>query len=169
MLCFYLKSETGFFFSSHFSYFCPQLPYKFTKKINKTLPTLLCDLLHSVPIACLGSFLAFTIGHMIWGFPCGTAGKESSCNAGDLDLIPGLGRFPGEGQGYPLQHSGLKNSMDCIVHGVTKSQTWLSDFHCHFHWTHAVCLSLERLMSTDGDILYVSRRQSHNTSKVKCG
>ena len=63
------------------------------------------------------------IGHMIWGFPCGTAGKESSCNAGDLDSNPGLGRFPGEGQGYPLQYSGLKNSMDCIVHGVTKSQT----------------------------------------------
>ena len=56
------------------------------------------------------------------GFPCGSAGKESTCNAGDLGLIPGLGRFPGEGKGYPLQYSGLENSMDCIVHGVTKSQ-----------------------------------------------
>ena len=41
----------------------------------------------------------------------------------DLGLIPGLGRYPGEGKGYPLQYSGLENSMDCIVHGVAKSQT----------------------------------------------
>jgi len=41
------------------------------------------------------------------GFPCGSAGKESACNEGDLSLIPGLGRSPGEGKGYPLQYSGL--------------------------------------------------------------
>ena len=63
----------------------------------------------------------------IYGLP--SAGEESACNAGELDLIPGLGRFPGEGKGYPLQYSGLENSMDCIFHGVTKSQTRLSDFH----------------------------------------
>ena len=63
------------------------------------------------------------------GFPCGSAGKESACNAGDLGLIPRLGRSPGEGKGYPLQYSGLENSMDCIVHGVTRSRTRLSDFH----------------------------------------
>ena len=57
------------------------------------------------------------------GFPCVSAGKESACNAGDLGLIPRLGRSPGEGKGYPLQHSGLENSMDCIVHGMTESQT----------------------------------------------
>ena len=57
------------------------------------------------------------------GFPCGSAGKESACNARNLGSIPGLGRFPGEGKGYPLQCSGLENSMDFIVHGVTKSQT----------------------------------------------
>ena len=62
-------------------------------------------------------------------FPCGSAGKESACNAGDLGSIPGLGRSPGEGKGYPFQYSGLENSMDCIVHGVT----WLSDFHFFFH------------------------------------
>ena len=50
---------------------------------------------------------------------------------GDLGSIPELGRFPGEGNSYPLQYSGLKNSMDCVVHGVTKSQTQLSDFHFH--------------------------------------
>ena len=66
------------------------------------------------------------------GFPGGSAGKESACNVGDLGSIPGLGRSPGEGKGYPLQYSGLENSMDCIVQGVTKSRTRLSDFHFHF-------------------------------------
>ena len=47
--------------------------------------------------------------------------KESACNAGDMDLIPGLRRSPGEGKGYPLQYSGLENSMNFIVHGVTMS------------------------------------------------
>ena len=54
------------------------------------------------------------------GFPCGSVGKESACNVGDLGSIPGLGRSPGEGKGYPLQYSGLENSMDCIVHGVER-------------------------------------------------
>ena len=62
------------------------------------------------------------------GFLCGSAGKESTCNEGDLGSIPGLGRSPGEGKGYPLQYSGLEKSMDCIAHGVTKSQTQLSNF-----------------------------------------
>ena len=53
------------------------------------------------------------------GFPAGSVGKESACNVGDLGLIPGLGRSHGEGKGYPLQCSGLENSMDSIVHGVT--------------------------------------------------
>ena len=61
---------------------------------------------------------------------CGSVGKESACNAGHLGSIPGLERSPGEGKGYPLQYSGLENSMDCIVHGVSKSWTWLSNFHC---------------------------------------
>ena len=68
-------------------------------------------------------------GKRDWGFPCGSAGKESACNAGDLGSIPGLGRSPGEGKGYPLQYSGLKNSMDCIFHGIAKSRTQLSNFH----------------------------------------
>ena len=50
------------------------------------------------------------------GFPCGSAGKESACNVGDLGSVPGLGRSPGEGKGYPLQYPALKNSMGCIVH-----------------------------------------------------
>ena len=64
------------------------------------------------------------------GFTCGSAGKESG-NVGDLGLIPGLGRSPGEGKGYPLQHSDLENSMDCIVHEVAKSWTRLSDSLTH--------------------------------------
>ena len=61
--------------------------------------------------------------------PCGSAGKESACNVGDLGSIPGLGRSPGEGKGCPLQYSALENSMDCIVHGIAKSRTRLSDLH----------------------------------------
>ena len=57
---------------------------------------------------------------------------ESACNVGDLGSVPVLGRSPGEGNGYPLQYSGLENSTDHIVLGVAKSQTWLSDFHFHF-------------------------------------
>ena len=63
------------------------------------------------------------------GFPGGSSGKESAYNVGDLGLIPELGRSPGEGKGYPVQCSVLENSMDCIVHGVTKRRTRLSDFH----------------------------------------
>ena len=55
------------------------------------------------------------------GVPGGSDGKESACNAGNLGSIPGLGRSPGEGKGYPLYYSGLENSMDCIVRGVTKT------------------------------------------------
>ena len=53
------------------------------------------------------------------GFPCGSAGKEFAHNAGDLGSIPGLGRSPGKGKGYPLQYSGLENSMESIVLGIT--------------------------------------------------
>jgi len=55
--------------------------------------------------------------------PCGSAAKESACNAGDLGSVPGLGISSQERKGYPLQYSGLENSMGCIVHGVAKSQT----------------------------------------------
>ena len=62
---------------------------------------------------------------------CGSAGKEFTCNAGDLGSIPGLGRSPGEGKGYPLQYSGLENSMDCMVHGSIGHKKWdtMSNFH----------------------------------------
>ena len=60
------------------------------------------------------------------GLSCGS--KESAHNAGALSLIPRLGRSPEEGNGYPLQYSGLENSMDCTIHGVAKSWTQLSNF-----------------------------------------
>ena len=56
-------------------------------------------------------------------FTSGPAGKESACNAGDLGLIPGLGRSTREGKGHPLQYSGLENSMGCIIHRIAKSWT----------------------------------------------
>ena len=68
------------------------------------------------------------------GFPSSSAGKKSTCNAGDLGLIPGLRRPPGEGKDHPLRHSGLDSSLDCIVHGVARNGTQLSDFHFHFHF-----------------------------------
>ena len=89
-------------------------------------------------------FLAFTGG---------SAGKESTCNAGDLGLIPGLERSPGKRKGYALQYSCLENPMDggawwAAVHGVTKSWTRLSDFTFTFHF-HA----LEKEMATHSSVL----------------
>ena len=69
---------------------------------------------------------------MFLGFPWGSAGKDSTCNAGDLGSFPGLGRYPGEGKGYLLQYSGLENSMDCIIHGVAKSRTRRNYFNVFF-------------------------------------
>ena len=78
------------------------------------------DWTHVSYVSCIGGWVLES-----------SVGKESSCNAGDLGSIPGLERSSGEGKGYPLQYSGLENSMECIVHGVAKSQTRLSDFHFH--------------------------------------
>ena len=74
-------------------------------------------------------------------FPCGSASKESTCSAGDLDSIPGLGRSPGEGKGYPLQYFGLENPMNCIIHGVTKSWTQLSNLHFTTHTSYLSLIS----------------------------
>ena len=68
-----------------------------------------------------GKVIGYPSTPVFLGFSGGSAGKESSCNAGDLGSIPGLERSPGEGTSYPLQFSGLENSVDCIVHGVAES------------------------------------------------
>ena len=70
------------------------------------------------------------------GFPDNSVGKDSVCNTGVLGSIPGSGRIPGEGIDYPLQYSGLEKSMDCIGHGVAKSQTRQSNFH-HIKYIHS--------------------------------
>ena len=92
-------------------------------------------MVHSQHKIQLGSFVSFdfywyseiqlllySCVNYLYGFKIGSAGKESACNVGDLVLIPGLGRSPREGEGDPLQYSGLENSMD-KVHGAAKSQT----------------------------------------------
>ena len=98
--------------------------------------TILINVLHLI------SFISISLG-----FPCGLTGKESACNVGDLGLIPGLRRSPGEGKGYPLQYSGLENSMDCIVHGVKKSWTQLSDFHIHKHFMIHITLKASKYLN----------------------
>ena len=94
------------------------------------------------------------------GFPCGSAGKESACNKGDLGSIPGLERSPGEGRGYPLQYSGLENSMDYIQFmGSKRVLAWLSNFHFTSHphiwdcWCFS-CLSWFQLVTHP--VLYFS-------------
>ena len=82
---------------------------------------LVCFLGCSLVCFCLGFVCLFVLEVGLWkplSFPGSSAGKESTCSAGDLGSVPGLGRSSGEGKGYPLQYSGLENSMDCIVHGV---------------------------------------------------
>ena len=94
---------------------------------------------------------SFTFLHTLSSFPCGSAGKESACNAGDLGWIPGLGRSPGEGKGYPLQYAGQENSMgsqrvrhDWVtltsLRRVTKSQKqgWFPDFWPGWGWVRMV-------------------------------
>ena len=104
-----------------------------------------------LPLCYLTGFCEFSepLIHSM-GFPCGSADKESTRNAGDLGLIPALGRSPGEGKGYPLQYSGLENSMNCIIHGVAKSWTQLSDFHFTSHFTYPFHLCLWRLPTLSG-------------------
>ena len=82
----------------------------------------------ALPSECILIPLLYSVKSQdLLGFPDSSVGKESACNAGDPGLIPGSGRSAGEGIGYPLQYSGLENSMDYAVHGVAKSQTQLSD------------------------------------------
>ena len=69
------------------------------------------------------------LGSSLMGFPCGSAGKESAYDVRDLGSIPGLGRSPGERNGYPLQYSNLENSLLCVVHGVEESRSRLNEFY----------------------------------------
>ena len=81
--------------------------------------------------ACILSQCEHHLAYIL-SFLGGSAGKESACKVGDLGSIPGLGRYLREGTSYPLQYSGLENSMDCTVHGVAMSRIWLTTFTFHF-------------------------------------
>ena len=105
-----------------FRLFQPRVQIQFTIFFKSSL----------LSLSDLANYLIFLYLSFLVGFPCDSAGKESTCNTGDLASIPGLWRSPGEGKGYPLQYSGLENSMDCIVHGVAKSRTQLRNFHFSF-------------------------------------
>ena len=91
------------------------------------------------PFFLPANFTSFAMLSLLHGFPDSSVGEESTCNAGDPSSIPGSRKSTGEGIGYPLQYSGLENSMDWIVHGVTKSPTRLRDFH--FSLLHSFCCS----------------------------
>ena len=105
------KHHCGYHLSTHFLYqpqlkpLCPLILY---------LPTLLASFFRALKL--LRSFPSM-------GLSGSSAGKESTCNVGDLGSIPWFGRPPGEGKDYACQYSGLENSMNYIVHGVTKSWT----------------------------------------------
>ena len=108
-----------------------------------------------MPLLCVNisqNHLLFLSGITLYyhGFPGGSKGKASACDAEDPGLIPGSGRYPGEGNNNPLQYSCLENPMDrgawwATVHGVTKSQTRLSDYtyyHCYwFDYLIRPCIS----------------------------
>ena len=115
-------------------YFSKKKTFKYYLNIRASLIAQLVNSLpatQETPVRFLGQKIHWRRDRLptpvFLGFPCGSAGKESACNAGDLGSIPGLGGSPGEGKGYQLQYSGLENSMDCIVHGLAKSQTQLSE------------------------------------------
>ena len=96
------------------------------------------------------------------GFPGGSAGKESTCNAGDMGSIPGLGRSPGDGKWYPLQCCGLETSMDYIVHGVAMSQTQLSNFHLNTYYIY------NSIFEEKNNLLPISILTPLPNSYIKC-
>ena len=108
-------------------------PYKQVRDIQAVWPT------RETIICQQDDHCLYTQTVVLWirvwlfeSFPCGSSGKEFACSAGDLGSIPGLGRSPGGGKGYPLQYSGLENSRGCIVHVVAKSRTRVSNLQFHF-------------------------------------
>ena len=91
----------------------------------------LCNIPHQAFVHSLGSLISCQVNILDWALPGGSGSKEFACNEGNPGLIPGLGRFPGEGNGYPLQHSCLENSMDrgawqATIHEDANSWTQLT-------------------------------------------
>ena len=118
----------------------PQIGLNFRYGWIQVLKWCILESLWSLALSSLFVYVGFILRQALfcvlnssWGFPGGSDGKASACSAGDPGSIPGLGRSTGEGNGNPLQYSCLENSMDwgawwATVHGVAKSQTWLSNF-----------------------------------------
>ena len=111
-------------------------------KIFRVLLTLLINWFNASNCWPLDYLLGEKYKPLFGDFPGDSAGKESACNAGDLGSIPGLGRSPGEGNGYPLQYSALENSMDCIVQGVQRvGHDWVT-FTFPFHLFNTLLIQL---------------------------
>ena len=142
---------TAYWFDLHHKMYVSQISMLYTLSVHSTVCQLYLSITGRKKIRQYCSVkkkywkLVYLDQVVCLGFPCGSVGKESTCNMGDLGSVPGFGRYPGERKGYPLQYSDLENSMDCIVHGVAKSQTQLSDFHFHT-WTKArwICVPSPR-------------------------
>ena len=141
---------------SHFFFLLPKILQNsdigFYRVNNGPPKTSLVAQLVKICLQCRKPWFVSWVGKIHWrrdrlptpvflGFPGSSAGKESTCKAGDLGSIPGLGRYPGEGNGYPLQYSGLEDSVDreawqATFHGVPKSWTRLNNFHFHYFQRH---------------------------------
>ena len=126
-------TKISYYYSSHCTFHSHNLFCNW-KFVSLTLPHLLHSSSPTLPSGNHLFFVSMTLFMLCYassGFPGGSDGKESSCNTGDLHSVPGLGRSPGEGNGFPLQYSGLENSMDCKVHDVAKSRTQRATFTPH--------------------------------------
>ena len=144
-------------------------------RLQRLWASLIAQLVKNSP-ACMRPWFDSWVGKIPWrrvklptpvvlDLPCGLAGKESTCNLGNLGSIPGLERHPGKGNSYPLQCSGLENSMDCTVHEVTKSQTQLSTFHFQKGYLH-FCVACKLVNDQLNWKLWMYGTQSPNLSKL---
>ena len=100
---------------------------------------------------------------MLMDFPCSSAGKESACNAGDLGSIPGFGRSLGEGKGYPLQYSGLENSMDYTVLGGRKESHMTEQLSMSMAYHGRYTIFLKTKAINHQRITYQSSINGHRT------
>ena len=98
--------------------------------------------IHVAANGLISFFIYIYIYIYILGFPCGSAGKESTCNAEDLDSIPELGRSPGEGKGYPLQYSGLENSLGRKESGMTERLSLCFIYMCFIYIYIYICICM---------------------------
>ena len=139
--------------------------------IEPKSPALQVDSLPSKPPVLWRTYLCVCVCVCVcvYGFLGGSDSEESACNAGGLGLIPGKGRSPGERKGNPLHYSWLEKSMDrgawwATVHGVTKSQTWLSDWHTFSIYTNHFAVHLNLTQHCRSIILQLKQRKKKKNS-----